>query len=174
MRTAPSLAALATALLLLSGCAESGPGPAPAPAPLDRISVGFPSGKVVDEIEVDAVSRLPLRSAELIAPDGKATPAGRLQVMASPGVSYSQRLGNDPYAGDVFGVPNLAPTPFAAAAAAAPQSRTTVLAMDSTAWITLPDRIAYQRDWRDYRVRLRFGDPPEVETRTLPAPAPPS
>ena len=46
--------------------------------------------------------------------------------------------------------------------------------MVSNASIPLPDPVAYGRDWRSYRIRLSFGDPPgEVETRELDAPEPP-
>ena len=55
----------------------------------------------------------------------------------------------------------------------APQQRVTVLAMVSTASIPLPDPVEYRRDWRGYRIRLGFGDPPSaVEIRELPAPEP--
>jgi hypothetical protein len=168
MRIAPFVAGLATAFVL-AACAGEPPPQSPAD---EAIHAGFPAGRTVDEIEIDAVDRLPLRSAELIAPDGAATPADRLQVTASPTASYTQRLGNDPYAGNVFGIANLGLAP--PEAAAAPQSRTATLTMAATAWITLPDRVAYQRDWRGYHLRLRFGDPPgAVETRILAAPAPP-
>ena len=32
---------------------------------------------------------------------------------------------------------------------------------------------ANRRDWQKYRIRLSFGDPPQVETREIAAPAPP-
>jgi hypothetical protein len=48
-----------------------------------------------------------------------------------------------------------------------------LLAVVSTASIPLPDPVAYRRDWQKYRIRLRFGDPPQVETREIDAPAPP-
>jgi hypothetical protein len=49
-----------------------------------------------------------------------------------------------------------------------------VLAVLSQAEIPLPDPIAYRRDWANYRVRLSFGIAPgEIETREIPAPAPP-
>jgi hypothetical protein len=43
----------------------------------------------------------------------------------------------------------------------------------SSASIRLPDPVAYRRDWQGYRIRLRFGGPPQVETREVAAPAPP-
>ena len=56
----------------------------------------------------------------------------------------------------------------------APLTQTRLLAIVSNATIQLPDPVAYRRDWRQYRIRLRFGDPPQVETREIAAPAPPS
>ena len=40
--------------------------------------------------------------------------------------------------------------------------------------ISLPDPVEYLRDWRSYRIRLSFGDPPgETETREVAGPEPP-
>src|SRR5262249_29378937 len=62
-------------LVLLAGCgAESGLPPLPS----DQVRARFPPGGVVNSIEIDAVNRLPLRTAELVAPDGQATPASYL------------------------------------------------------------------------------------------------
>src|SRR5208282_198658 len=44
----------------------------------------------------------------------------------------------------------------------------------ATAPIPLPDPVEYRRDWRNYRIRLSFGNSPdEVETREVTAPEPP-
>jgi len=44
----------------------------------------------------------------------------------------------------------------------------------SSASIPLPDPVEYRQDWRNYRIRLSFGDAPdEVETREVDAPEPP-
>jgi hypothetical protein len=151
-------------VIVLAACAESGL----PPLATDQIRVRFPPGGVVDVIEVDAVDRLPLRQAELVAPDGQTTPASYLNVNGSPGVAFNQEFVNNPYAGNAFGTipPGLTP--------GAPQQRVAVLAMVSTASIPLPDPVEYRRDWRGYRIRLGFGDPPgAVQTRELPAPEPP-
>jgi len=161
-------AAVATALLL-AACGGAGLPPVPG----DQVRVIFPAGGVVDEIRIDAIDRLPLRMAELIAPDGSATAADRLQVEASPVTAASQHFGADPYAGSAFGVANLPNAAPPTAAGAAPQSRTALLAIVATAWITLPDLVAYRHDWQGYRIRLRFGDAPGEDTRLLPAPEPP-
>jgi hypothetical protein len=158
-------------VILLAACVGDGQ----APLAGDQIHVRLPAGGVVDVVEIDAVNRLPLRKAELIAADGQATPATYLNVNPSPSVTSYQGLSNGPYAGDTFGVGNIAAgVPSFATTGGAPQQRATFLAMVSTASIPLPDPVEYRRDWRSYRVRLSFGDPPgEVETREVDAPEPP-
>jgi hypothetical protein len=145
------------------------------PLESDQVRVRFPAGGVVDVIEVDAVTRLPLRKAELIAPDGVATPASYLIVNPSPSVTSYEGLPIRPYPGYASGVGNIAEgVPLPALTGGAPQQRAEFLAMVSDASILLPDPVEYRRDWRSYRVRLSFGDPPgEVETREVNAPEPP-
>ena len=165
MRTA----AFTLTLALVAACApESGLPPLPA----DQVSARFPPGGVVNSIEIDAVDRLPLRTAELVSPDGQATPASYLHVNPSPSVTFYQRQIDTPYEGNIFGIGNLAPVP--AVVTGAPQGDAQFLAMVSTASIPVPDEIEYRRDWRSYRIFLSFGDlAGEVERRVLPAPEPP-
>jgi hypothetical protein len=162
-------AAFMLALALVAGCA---PKSGLAPLPADQVSARFPPGGVVNSIEVDAIDRLPLRTAELVSPDGQATPASYLHVNPSPSVTFYQRQIDTPYEGNIFGIGNVAPVP--AIVAGAPQGNAQFLAMVSTASIPLPDEIEYRRDWRSYRIFLSFGDlAGEVERRVLPAPEPP-
>jgi hypothetical protein len=166
------LAACLSMFAFLAACgAESGL----PPLPTDQVRVRFPPGGVVNVIEVDAVDRLPLRTAELVASDGQATPAFYLHVNPSPGVTFYQRFPDSPYGGSTFGISSLASgVPFPADLAGAPQGDATLLAMVSTASIRLPDEVAYRREWRSYRIFLSFGDVAgEVERRVLPAPEPP-
>jgi hypothetical protein len=160
------------AVVLLAGCADEN---GLRRLPIDQIRARFPPGGVVDVIEVDAINRLPLRSAELIAPDGQATPASYLNARPSPTVAYSQGFSNGPYAGNAFGVSNLpSGAPLSAEIAGGPQASAQLLAIVSSASIPLPDEIGYRRDWRSYRIFLSFGDlPNEVERRVLAAPEPP-
>jgi hypothetical protein len=160
-------------LALTAACAGAESGLAPLPN--DQVRARFPPGGVIDAIQIDAVDRLPLRSAELIAPDGEATPASYLHVDPSPSVTFYQRFVDSPYAGNSFGVGSItAGAPFPADLSGAPQGNARLLAMVSTASIPLPDEIAYRRDWRSYRIFLSFGDlAGEVERRVLPAPEPP-
>jgi hypothetical protein len=165
MRAAASLLALA----LVAGCAPESGLP---PLPSDQVSARFPPGGVVNSIEVDAVDRLPLRTAELVSPGGQATSASYLHVNPSPGVAFYQRQIDTPYEGTIFGVDNFAPAP--GVVTGAPQGDVRLLAMVSTASIPVPDEIEYRRDWRSYRIFLSFGDlAGEVERRVLPAPEPP-
>jgi hypothetical protein len=165
------IASLLTFFLLV-GCAEES---GLAQLPVDQIRARFPPGRVVDVIEVEAVNRLPLRSAELIAPDGQTTPASYLNVTPSPSVTYYQEFSDAPYAGSPFTIGNLTSgAPLSNGIAGTPQGRTQLLAMVSTASIPLPDEIGYRRDWRSYRIFLSFGDfASEVERRVLAAPEPP-
>ena len=158
---------------LMAACAdESGPPPLAS----DQVRVSFPSGGLVNAIEVDATNRLPLRSAELVDPDGQATAASYLHVSDDPGVTYYQRFFNSPYVGNAMGVGTIVVgNPVTTdIGRGAPQGAVRLLAMVSTASIPLPDEIAYRRDWRSYRVFLSFGDlSGEVERQVLPAPEPP-
>jgi hypothetical protein len=165
MRAATSLLGLA---LVVACTPESG-----LPSlPTDQVRARFPPGGVVNSIEIDAVDRLPLRTAELVSPDGQATPASYLHVNPSPSVTFYQRQIDAPYEGNIFTTDNIARVP--AVITGAPQGDATLLEMVSTASIPLPDEIEYRRDWRSYRIFLSFGDlVGEVERRVLPAPEPP-
>jgi len=158
-------------LALLAACGDGGL----APLPTDQVRARFPTGGVVDVIEVDAVNRLPLRSAELIANDGRTTPASSLNANPAPAVTFTQQLGSSSYIGNNFGAANIASgAPLPAGLGGATQSRAELLAIVSSASIPLPDPVEYRRDWRRYRIQLRFGDPPdEIDTREIPAPEPP-
>lgn len=159
-------------MLLLAFVAACGPESGLAPLPTDQVRARFPPGGVVNSIEIDAVDRLPLRTAELVSPDGQATPASYLHVNPSPSVAFHQRQIDTPYEGTIFGIDKFAPA--AAVATGAPQGDATLLEMVSTASIPLPDEIEYRRDWRSYRIFLSFGDlAGEIERRVLPAPEPP-
>jgi hypothetical protein len=139
------------ALLLLGGCGE---GTVPPSAPLERITAEFAA--LSDVIVVTAVDRLPLRSAELVDPEGERTPAYSLDVSSSPMVEPStaeQALRQTP---------------------GMPYQVTNVNAMVATALIRLPDPTRYAKSWQQWRVELKLGDPGDERDLTLPAPAPKS
>ena len=159
-------------LLMLALVAACSPESGLPPQPTDQVRARFPPGGVVNSIEVDASDRLPLRTAELVSPDGRATPASYLHVNPSPSVTFYQRQIDTPYEGNLFGIGNVAPVP--AVLTGAPQGDAQLLAMVSIASIPVEDEIEYRRDWRSYRIFLSFGDlAGEVERRVLPAPEPP-
>ena len=70
----------AAILALLTGC-----GGGPAPLPTGAVRAYFPKGAVAATIEVDAIDRLALRRADLVAPDGQTTAA--LSIAARPAPS---------------------------------------------------------------------------------------
>jgi hypothetical protein len=157
-------------ILLLAACGGAGP----TPLPSEQLSASFPAGGLANVIAVDAVDRLPLRQAELIAPDGHATNATSLTANPAPTQTFSQQVPASPYAGTNFGVSSIGSNALSPGfVGAAPQTQTRLLAVVSTASIPVPDPVAYRRDWQKYRIRLRLGDPPQAETREIGAPEPP-
>jgi hypothetical protein len=159
-------------LLLIAACQDGG---APPTAPVAQLRAGFPRGAVLDAIQIDAVDRLPLRAAALVAPDGSATPASDIDIVKNPRAGVGQRAAEAAWQ-DAVSASNaaLALTMPNAEAGAALRSQTQLLATASSATIPLPDPVAYRRDWTRYRLRLGFGTPPgEVQTREIPAPEPP-
>src|SRR5271169_4218968 len=164
------LATCLAIILLLADCSGACSGPVPA----NPVRASFPTGGLVNVIAVDAVDRLPLRQAELIAPDGHATAASSVTANPAPTQSFSQQFPTGLYSSTQFGVSSIGSNALSpGVVGAAPQTQTQLLAVASTASIQLPDPVAYRRDWQKYRIRLRFGDPPQVETREIAAPAPP-
>jgi predicted small lipoprotein YifL len=162
-------ACLLPVVLLLAACGGEGP----APLPSDQIKASFLRGGIADQIEVSTIDRLPLRGAELVAPDGHATPALSITANPAPTESFSQQFPNSPYSGANFGVSSIQSNALSPGiVGAAPQTQTKLLAVISIASIPLPDPVAYHRDWPKYRIRLRFGDPPQTERREIAAPAP--
>jgi hypothetical protein len=161
-------------LLSIAGCAGGG---VPPPGPLgstEELRAGFLKGGVADTIVVDAIERLPLRAAVLVAPDGTAIPASNIDVAASPRFATGQWTAGDPWRNALSGIgPAAALTMQHPEAGAALQGQQQLLATVSTAEIALPDPVAYRRDWRRYRIRLTFGTPPsEIEIREIAAPEP--
>jgi len=163
------LAACLAIILLLADCSFAGSGPVPS----EPVRASFAAGGVVNVITVDAVDRLPLRQAELIAPDGHATAASSVTANPTPTQSFYQQFPTGPYSSTEFGVSSIGSNALSpGVVGGAPQTQTQLLAVVSTASIPLPDPVAYRRDWQKYRIRLRFGDPPQVERREIDAPAP--
>jgi hypothetical protein len=157
-------------LIAVAGCAGSGP----TPVPLDTVRAYFAPGGNVNQIEVSAIDRQPLRGAELVAPDGQTTPALSIAANPAPTQNYSVEFPQIPYSGPNYSVSSIGSNALAPGlVGTAPQTQTRLLEITSTATIELPAPVDYRRDWQRYRIRLRFGDPPNVETREIAAPPPP-
>ena len=151
------------------------PGPPSQPGLTAQLRASFPRGGVADTIAVEAVDRLALRAAELVAPNGEPIAAGTIDVAASPRFATGQSVVGDPWRGALLGGGSAAALAMPDAHAdAALYSQRQLLATVSTAEIVLPDPVAYRREWARYRIRLVFGTSPgEVETREIAAPEPP-
>jgi hypothetical protein len=161
-------------LAAIAGCDSTSPPPLAATSETAQLRVGFPARGLADTIAIDAVERLPLRSAELVAPDGTVTRSGPIDVEDRPRVATGQwaiaQTWSDPVTGN-NALASLGHTNPQANAALFGQEQ--LLAVVSHAEIGLPDPVAYRRDWQHYRIRLAFGTPPALQTRELAAPAPP-
>jgi hypothetical protein len=147
-------------------------GPPPA-APADELMrASFPRGGVTNVIRIDVRDPLPLRAAELVAPDGVITAASSLDAVRAPQASSGQETQKAPWLNSRFDqdnpvLPNGAPM-------AAFRTDTQTLLMLSTAEITLPDPVAYRRDWAGYKIRLGFAaGGSQLQIRVIGAPAPP-
>lgn len=167
--------AIVLGLVFLAGCAEAVGEAPPTPAASASLAAGFPPGGLADAIRVDTTERLPLHSAELIAPDGTATPSGPIDVQDSPGFAPDQSAVNDPWRTGIAERVGGGTTALGSGLpGAALRSRVRVLAIVSSASIPLPDPQAYRKDWQHYHLRLAFGIPPgETQTREIAAPEPP-
>jgi hypothetical protein len=164
-RRAPTILTILLSLLLVAACEGSGP----APLPVDQVTASFPPHGITDVIVIDATDRLPLRAAMLIMPDGGTVPADGVDVNARPRSIAGLSAATDPTHSGLGDLTQSGP-PIIPSIHSEGQLLTTI----SRASITLPDPVAYRRDWQRYRIRLDFGTPPgAVETREIAAPEPP-
>jgi hypothetical protein len=157
-------------LIVLAACTDAPPG---AGAPRQEARASFPRGGVADVIKIDVLDPAPLRAADLVAPDGTTTSASSLDVNANPQTIGGQGTIADPWRPSMLGSNGINPLPTGQIDPAA-RARDQLLLTVSTADITLPDPVAYRRDWGNYKIRLSFaaaGD--QLETRDIPAPEPP-
>jgi len=154
-------------LLTLAACADA---PPPALLPGPHVTVSFPKGSVVNVIKIEAVDNLPLRAAELVAPDGTVTPAAWLDVERNIQDNNGQYAVDSIWHGASFADTGAAP--LNPNSSAAYLSHDTLLLITADAEITVPDPVVYKRDWQHYKIRLTFGAPGAPETREIAAPQP--
>jgi hypothetical protein len=156
-------------LMLLAACAD---GPPPG-GPQIGVTASFPPGGVVGVIKVNALDTQPLRAAQLVAPDGTAYAASSLDVDANPQTRAGQSALGDPWRSSMLGNNNVNPLPNGTPDPTV-RTQTQLLLTVSTADISVPDMVAYRRDWTNYKLRLSFAGPDsQPEIREIPAPQPP-
>ena len=163
-------------LLALAACAD---GPPPATGPQPGVRASFPPGGVVNVIRVDALDTAPLRTAELIAPDGSKTSARSVDVEANPAALGGQSARGDPWRSSMLGANDLDPRsnqlPTIGGGDSVFRSQTRLLLTEATADIPLPDPVAYRENWANYKIRLGFGAAgSQLDFREIAAPQPPS
>src|SRR5260370_25783493 len=126
-------------VFLVTGC-EGGGAPAPGPlGPTEGLRAGFARGGLADSIAIDAIERLPLRAAVLVAPDGTAIAASNIDVADSPRFATGQWTAGDPWRNALSGGgPAAALTMPHLEAGAALQGQQPLPATVSTAHIALP------------------------------------
>ena len=103
--------AILLSLCLITGCAGGG---APPPGPLgptEGLRAGFAHGGLADTIAIDAIERLPLRAAVLVAPDGTAIAASNIDVADSPRFATGQWAFGNMWHNALTGGGPAAPTP---------------------------------------------------------------
>jgi hypothetical protein len=165
-------------LVLLAACVSSAapqPSPAAPAAAAADVHASFPPHGIADAISIDAVDRLPLTAAVLIAPDGSETPASYIDATANPSNAIGQSAESEAWQNAVTGNNAFAAAGQDIAVNAAVRGESQLLAVVSAAEIPLPDPAAYRRDWQHFRIRLTFGaSPAQHESRDIAAPAPPA
>jgi hypothetical protein len=163
---------LLPALLLLAACDSAATTGGLAPLPGQHATASFPPGSPVNVIRVDVLDNLPLRAAELVAPDGTATPASWLNVNRTLQANGGAYTTSSPWRSEA-GLNDVSPSLLPGAPGAAFQSHSELLLMSADADIPLPDAVAYRRDWQQYRIRLTYGAPDGPQVHEIPAPEPP-
>jgi hypothetical protein len=157
-------------LAAIAACTDA---PPPLAVPPPSVTATFPPGGLANVIQVNALDALPLRTAELVAPDGATTPASSIDVEANPVTLAGQRAFNDPWRTSSIGPNGINAAPQATTDPAV-YSQHQLLMTISTAQIAPADPVAYRRDWQNYKVRLGFaGSGHQLDMREIPAPEPP-
>jgi hypothetical protein len=177
----PTIAAgMLLGALVIAACSSAGDERQPAGQAPDTVVARFAPGGEVSVVEVSVSDRRPLRSAELVGPGGVIVPAASIETNRA---SLAQDQPLQPSSGGVaggfggggfgFGTGEGVPMPLTGAEPAGGQ---TALSgpIRSIALLRLPDPLGYRLEWQQWQVRIRIGDPPDVNVVTLPAPQPPA
>ncbi len=163
-------AALSLLVPALAACGGGGGGATAGQRPYTAVARFLP-GDEVTVIQVTVSDRQALRGADLVGPGGTVIDAESID--ARQGVDYQSSIFR-PSVGGETGVAGFA-LPLGGFGNSAPASQTVnsgqVL---STALIRLTDPQAYVKDWQQWQIRLRIGDPPNVNVLSLAAPQPPA
>lgn len=154
-------------LLLVAACAGERERPISRPVNAQFASQALSE----DRVEVTAIDRQAMESAELVAPDGTAIAAYQIDRNRTvvdgdgprPSVGVGVFGGSSGHIGTSVGIG------FPLFGADDPDEPV----IDSRALIRVPDMAAYRAVWQTYRVRLRFGPPENERVMELPAPRPP-
>jgi hypothetical protein len=156
-------------LPLLAGCSSGSVAEGGAPNVLAR----FPPNGAADIVQVTVTDRLPARSIELVGPGGMVQPAYAINSETAPrgdyggGPSFGLGVGGGSRgfsSGVGIGLP------FGSIGSGSSSAGATV----SNGYVRLPDRGFYLQTWRDWRVRVRLGDPPGDRVIEVEAPPPPA
>jgi hypothetical protein len=170
-----AVAALLVALVgaVLSGCSDPPPSIESGQRPFTAVARFLP-GDEVTMIEVTVNDRQPLRSAELVGPDGKVIPAESLDV--NQAISNQAPFIRPPITGGLASGSGGMALPLGGFGNVAPPGSETVSAgqIRSTAQLRIDEPLTYRRDWRLWQIRLRIGDAPHVNVLSLAAPRPPA
>ncbi|HEY0523243.1 MAG TPA: hypothetical protein VGD08_07630 [Stellaceae bacterium] len=155
--------------LFVAGCAGAAPPqPGSGGSPPDSAAARFAPGAEADVIQVRVTDRRAVRDVTLVGPGGIAQPAFTLQTGGAAHAyeprttapSVDMRLGGSRSGSETAFPPGGGSVSLYGGQIA------------SFAEIRLPDPVLYRQTWRDWRVRIRLGDPPDAATVDLPAPRP--
>jgi hypothetical protein len=155
-------------LIVVAACTDA---PPPAFGPQQGVRASFPPGSVINVIRINALDSQPLRTAELVAPDGTVTPASELNAVANPKTLGERGSLSDPWRNSVMG--NAPDLQSSGGMDPTPRLQSQLLLTVSTADIALPDPVTYRRDWANYKIRLSFGSSGN-DIREIAAPQPPA
>ncbi len=153
-------------LCLLAACSSGGGSGGIAQTANASFAPGAP-----DVLEVRLTDRLPLESAQLVAPDGRFFPAREIErdriveqyPRAAPGFGVGVFGGSSGHVGTSVGVG----FPIGGYGSGPRETR-----VQSLARIPVGDMAGYRAGWQHWKIRLQVGTPEAGNARTMEIPAP--